>query len=276
MVFIVDDNFIGNRKHAAELLRAIIEWRRRAQPTIGFLTEASVNLADHAELCELMVEAGFKKVFLGIETPSVESLVECGKRQNQKRDLADCVKTLQRTGLEVMGGFIVGFDSDPQDIFTRQFEFIQRTGVVTAMVGLLTALPQTALYRRLADEGRILADTCGNNTDAVLNFVTRLDREALICGYRELMRKLYAPGNYYRRIRAFLRCFEPHGPARRLSASDVKAFLTSLWLLGVWQAGRSHYWALFWSTLFACPRKLRSAVELSILGYHFRKVASML
>jgi radical SAM superfamily enzyme YgiQ (UPF0313 family) len=276
MVFIVDDNFIGNRKHAAELLRAIIEWRRRAQPTIGFLTEASVNLAGHPELCELMVEAGFKKVFLGIETPSAESLVECGKRQNQKRDLADCVKTLQRTGLEVMGGFIVGFDSDPQDIFTRQFEFIQRTGVVTAMVGLLTALPQTALYRRLADEGRILADTCGNNTDAILNFVTRLDRESLIGGYRDLMRKLYAPGNYYRRIRAFLLCFEPHGPARRLSSSDVKAFLKSLWLLGVWQAGRSHYWALFWSTLLGSPRKLRTAVELSILGYHFRKVARTL
>ncbi len=276
MVFIVDDNFIGNRKHAKELVQALIEWRRRVQPTIGFLTEASVNLSDHPELCELMVEAGFKKVFVGIETPSVESLAECGKTQNQKRDLSDCVNTLQRTGLEVMGGFIVGFDSDPQDIFARQFEFIQRTGVVTAMVGLLTALPQTALYRRLASEGRILADTCGNNTDAVLNFVTRLDRELVISGYRDLMRKLYAPGNYYQRIQAFLRCFEPHGPTRRLSASNLKAFLKSLWLLGVWQTGRSHYWALFWSTLLASPRKLHTAVELSIIGYHFRKVASNL
>ena len=276
MVFIVDDNFIGNRKHATRMLRALIEWRRRVQPTIGFLTEASVNLADHPELCELMVEAGFKKVFLGIETPSAESLAECGKRQNQQRDLADSVHTLQRSGLEVMGGFIVGFDSDPQDIFARQFEFIQRTGVVTAMVGLLTALPQTALYRRLAGEGRILAETCGNNTDAVLNFVTRLDREFVISGYRDLMRRLYEPGNYYPRIRAFLRSFEPRGPRRRLSASDVKAFLKSLWLLGVWQTGRSHYWALFWPTLLASPRKLHAAVELSILGYHFRKIASNL
>jgi radical SAM superfamily enzyme YgiQ (UPF0313 family) len=276
MVFIVDDNFIGNRKHAMALLQALIAWRRRVQPTIGFLTEASVNLADHPELCELMVEAGFKKVFLGIETPALESLAECGKTQNQERDLAGSIRTLQRSGLEVMGGFIVGFDSDPQDIFARQFEFIQRSGVVTAMVGLLTALPQTALYRRLAGEGRILADTCGNNTDAVLNFVTRLDREWVISGYRELMRKLYAPGNYYQRIRAFLRSFEPHGPTRRLSASDAMAFLKSLWLLGVCHAGRRHYWALFWSTLLASPRKLRTAVELSILGYHFRKVASNL
>ena len=276
MVFIVDDNFIGNRKLAREMLKALIQWRRLARPTMGFFTEASVNLADHAELFELMVEAGFTKVFLGIETPSAESLEECGKTQNRKRDLADSVTTLQRAGLEVMGGFIVGFDSDPQDIFARQFEFIQRTGVVTAMVGLLTALPQTALYRRLAREGRILAETCGNNTDAVLNFVTRQDREAILSGYRELMRSLYAPRNYYRRIQAFLGSFEPRGPARRLSPSDVMAFLNSLWLLGVWHGGRTRYWLLFWHTLLASPRKLRTAVELSILGYHFRKVASRL
>ena len=276
MVFIVDDNFIGNRKHAKELLRALIDWRHRMRPTMGFFTEASVNLADYAELCELMVEAGFKKVFLGIETPSVESLEECGKTQNRKRNLSDAVMTLQRAGLEVMGGFIVGFDSDPQDIFERQFEFIQRTGVVTAMVGLLTALPQTALYARLAREGRILTETCGNNTGAVLNFVTRLDRELMISGYRDLMRRLYAPRNYYRRIHAFLRCFEPHGPVGRLSGADAKAFLKSLWLLGVWHPGRSRYWILFWSTLFRSPRKLHAAVELSILGHHYRKVASSL
>src|SRR5499427_4841950 len=273
MVFIVDDNFIGNRKRAKELLHALIGWRQSTRPKMGFLTEASVNLADYAELCELMVEAGFKKVFLGIETPSVESLEECRKTQNRKRDLADAVRTLQRAGLEVMGGFIVCFDSDPRDIFARQFEFIQRTGVVTAMVGLLTALPQTGLYRRLAREGRILAETCGNNTDAALNFLTRLECEFPLAGYRELMRKLYAPRNYKRRIRAFLRSFEPRGPARRLSAADAKAFIRSLWLLGVWHRGRRAYWSLFLSTLVTSPRKLRSAVELSILGYHFRKVA---
>ena len=155
------------------------------------------------------------------------------------------MKTLQRAGLEVMGGFIVGFDSDPQDIFARQFEFIQRTGVVTAMVGLLTALPETALYRRLLGEGRIVAETHGNNTDAVLNFVTRMDRDFMISGYKDLMRRLYAPRNYYRRIQAFLHCFEPRGPARRLSPSDVKAFMKSLWLLGMLQPGRRHYWLLF-------------------------------
>ena len=276
MVFVVDDNFIGNRKKAKELLHAVIEWRARSRATMGFLTEASVNLADYRELCELMVAAGFKKVFLGIETPSVEGLDECGKRQNRDRDLAESVATLQRAGLEVMGGFIVGFDSDPIDIFARQFEFIQRTGVVTAMVGLLTALPQTALYRRLASEGRILAETCGNNTDAVLNFVTRVDRELIISQYRALMRNLYAPRAYYRRLRAFLANFEPRGPSRRLSLSDARAFLKSLWLLGVWNNGRRSYWALLASTLIQSPGKLRTAIELSIFGYHFRKVAERL
>jgi len=276
MVFIVDDNFIGNRKRTRALLREMVQWRARTAPKMGFLTEASVNLADDRELCELMVAAGFKKVFLGIETPSAESLEECRKQQNRKRDLANAVKTIQRAGMEVMGGFIVGFDSDPQDIFRRQFEFIQKSGVVTAMVGLLSALPETALYRRLAREGRILAESCGDNTGAAINFVTRLDREFLLSGYRELMRRLYEPANYYRRIRTFLATFEPRGPVSRLSLADLKAFLKSLWLLGLQSPGRRHYWALFWTTLIAQPRKFRAAMELWIIGHHFRSVARRL
>ena len=276
MVFIVDDNFIGHRKRARDLLASLIDWRRRVSPRMGFLTQASVNLADHVELCKLMVEAGFKKVFLGIETPSSNGLEECGKTHNSKRDLADAVQTLQRHGLEVMGGFIVGFDTDPPDIFARQFEFIQRTGVVTAMVGLLTALPQTALYRRLAHEGRLLTESCGNNTDAAINFVTRLDRDSIISGYKELMRKLYAPPDYSRRIRACLRALDSRGPALRLSWADLQAFLKSVWLLGVWHRGRRAYWGLFWWTLLSRPRKFHSAMELSILGHHFRQIARAL
>lgn len=276
MVFIVDDNFIGNRKRTKELLRKMIEWRARTAPTMGFLTEASMNLADDTELCELMARAGFKKVFMGIETPSQDGLEECNKLQNRRRDLSDAVRTVQHAGMEVMGGFIVGFDSDPRDIFRRQFEFIQQSGVVTAMVGLLSALPETALYRRLAREGRILAESCGNNTDAAINFVTRLDRDFLLTGYRELMRGLYEPANYYRRIRTFLSRYEPRGPNARLSGADVIAFLKSLWVLGLRSTGRRQYWSLFWLTLLAQPRKFRTAMELCILGYHFRRVASRL
>ena len=273
MVFIVDDNFIGNKKRSRELLRELVQWRSRTGAGIGFLTEASVNLADDAELCELMAQAGFKKVFLGLETPSLEGLQECSKQQNAGRDLVAAVRTLQSYGMEVMGGFIVGFDSDPRDIFRRQFEFIQSSGVVTAMVGLLSALPQTALYRRLAAEGRILAESAGNNTDAAVNFVTRLDREFLISGYRELMQRLYEPTNYYSRIRVFLRAYRPRGPVTRISSADVKAFLTSLWLLGVRHAGRTAFWRLLIDTLVSSPRKFRAAMELSIIGHHFRRVA---
>jgi radical SAM superfamily enzyme YgiQ (UPF0313 family) len=276
MVFVVDDNFIGNKRQAKALLRELIQWRARTGAKMGFLTEASANLADDAELCDLMVRAGFKKVFVGFETPSPESLEECQKLQNCGRDLVETVKTLQRAGLEVMGGFIVGFDRDPTDIFQRQFEFIQRSGVVTAMVGLLTALPATRLYRRLMDEGRIETESTGNNTQAALNFRPSLGRNFLVNGYRKLMKELYKPRNYYRRIRTFLENHRPQGPRLRPSRADVQAFLKSLWLLGVWHRGRLAYWRFCITTLLRRPHQFPMAVELAVIGHHFRRVASLL
>jgi radical SAM superfamily enzyme YgiQ (UPF0313 family) len=276
MVFVVDDNFIGDKRRTRALLQELIAWRKRTRPSMGFLTEASVNLADDAELCRLMVEAGFMKVFVGIETPSVESLEECRKLQNRGRDLVAAVRTLQQRGLEVMGGFIVGFDSDQTDIFKRQFEFIQRSGVVTAMVGLLTALPQTRLWQRLKREGRLEATSSGNNTQAELNFKPKLNREFLQTGYRDLMKKLYEPKVYYQRVRTFLKNHRPNGPGLSLSWPDFKAFLKSFWLLGIWYRGRVAYWRFFWSTLLRRPRHFRRAIEFAIVGYHFRRVARQL
>ena len=272
-VFIVDDNFIGNKKQTKALLQELIEWRARTRSPMGFLTEASANLADDPELCDLMVRAGFKKVFVGIETPSAPSLEECRKLQNCHRDLAETVKILQRSGLEVMGGFIVGFDHDGTDIFKRQFEFIQRSGVVTAMVGLLNALPETRLYRRLMKEGRLESDTTGNNTEATLNFRPKLNREFLINGYRDLMKRLYEPRHYYQRIRIFLQHQQPRGPRLRLSRRDLEAFVKSLWLLGVWHHGRLAYWRFVLTALLRRPRQFPKAMELAIIGYHFRRVA---
>jgi radical SAM superfamily enzyme YgiQ (UPF0313 family) len=274
MVFIVDDNFIGDKQRTRALLREMVDWRRRTRAGMGFLTEASVNLADDAELCALMVEAGFTKVFVGIETPSAESLEECRKLQNRGRDLVEAVRLLQQRGLEVMGGFIVGFDSDKTDIFKRQFEFIQKSGVVTAMVGLLTALPQTRLYNRLKTEGRLVSETSGNNVNSALNFKPKLNREFLQSGYRDLMKKLYEPKAYYQRVRTF---FQNHkntatGP-RRLSRADFLAFLKSFWLLGIWYRGRVAYWRFFWGTLLRRPRQFRQAIEFAIVGYHFRRIA---
>jgi radical SAM superfamily enzyme YgiQ (UPF0313 family) len=273
MVFVVDDNFIGDRNRTKALLREIIAWRNRVHADMGFFTEASVNLADDQELCDLMARAGFKKVFVGIETPVAESLQECHKLQNKGRDLVQSVKKLQQAGLEVMGGFIVGFDNDQQDIFKRQFEFIQKSGVVTAMVGLLQALPQTRLYQRLLKEGRLETATTGNNTEAFVNFKTRLNREFLIAGYRDLMNRLYEPKAYYQRIRTFLESHRPQGPQLRLSTADLKAFLKSFWLLGLRERGRHIYWRFFCSTLLRRPKQLRYAIELAVIGYHFRKVA---
>jgi radical SAM superfamily enzyme YgiQ (UPF0313 family) len=276
MVFIVDDNFIGDKKRTKALLREMIAWRERVQPGMGFFTEASVNLADDDELCDLMGKAGFKKVFVGIETPLPESLQECRKLQNKNRDLIQSIQTLQRAGMEVMGGFIVGFDNDREDIFKRQFDFIQRSGVVTAMVGLLQALPQTKLYQRLMREGRLESAATGNNTEAVLNFKTKLNREFLQSGYRDLMKRLYEPKVYYQRIRTFLEHHNPRGPRVRLSWSDVKAFIKSFWMLGIWDRGRHRYWGFFWDTLLRRPRQFRAAIELAVIGYHFRRIARRL
>lgn len=276
MVFLVDDNFIGDKRRTRELLREMVQWRKRTRPQMGFLTEASVNLADDPELCALMVEAGFSKVFVGIETPSTEALEECRKIQNRGRDLVASVRTLQQHGLEVMGGFIVGFDSDKSDIFKRQFDFIQRSGVATAMVGLLTALPQTRLWRRLQKEGRLETESTGNNTQAQINFKPKLSREFLQSGYRDLMKKLYEPKVYYQRVRTLLKHHRPTGPGLRLSRADMLAFVKSFWLLGVWYRGRVAYWGFFWSTLLRRPRQFRRGIELAILGYHFRRVAGLL
>jgi radical SAM superfamily enzyme YgiQ (UPF0313 family) len=276
MVFVVDDNFIGDRRRTKELLRELVVWRERTRPHMGFFTEASVNLADDEELCRLMVQAGFRKVFLGIETPSTASLQECHKLLNRRRDLVESVRTIQRAGMEVMGGFIVGFDNDEQDIFSRQFEFIQRSGVVTAMVGLLTALPKTRLYQRLLREGRLEQESTGNNTDLALNFRTKLNREFLQAGYRELMKKLYEPKVYYQRIRTFLESYHPKGPRFRVSRADIQAFLKAFWWLGVRHRGRRAYWRFLGSTLIRRPRLFRYAVELGIMGHHFRRIAQSL
>ena len=275
-VFVVDDNFIGNKQHARELLHALVAWRRRTGTRMDFFTEASINLADDPELCRLMVKAGFDKVFVGIETPSLEALKECHKVQNVNRDLVMAVRALQQSGLEVMGGFIVGFDNDPSDIFRRQFEFIQGSGVVTAMVGLLTALPQTRLWARLKHEGRLETESTGNNTSLTLNFMPRLNREFLQSGYRELMRTLYEPETYYRRVRIFLENHQSSGPGLIRSAKDLFAVIKTFWVLGVCHRGRLAYWKLIGSILMRSPRKLSRAIELAILGFHFRRVADSL
>jgi len=278
-VFIVDDNFIGNkRKLKAEILPVIIEWMERIKPPFTFFTEASINLADDEELMRLMTRAGFDRVFIGIESPNEESLAECNKLPNKGRDLVSAVRKIQNYGLEVQGGFIVGFDSDPISIFKSQINFIQGSGIVTAMVGLLNAPRGTRLYHRLKKENRLLKGMSGDNTDCSINFIPQMDYETLINGYRHILDTIYSPKQYYERVRAFLREYKPQKRKRisQLQFYHVKAVIKSMWFLGVREKGRKYYWKLFISTLLKHPRSFPLSVTLSVCGYHFRKVAEKL
>ncbi|MFH1130859.1 MAG: radical SAM protein, partial [Pseudomonadota bacterium] len=208
-IFFVDDNFIGNKKQIkSEVLPALIEWRK-GKIGMPFSTEATINLADDPELLRLMVDAGFDTVFVGIETPNEDSLAECSKNQNKGRDLVESVKQLQRAGLQVQGGFIVGFDNDSPSIFQQQIDFIQQSGIVTAMVGLLQAPLGTRLYERMQKEGRLINEFSGDNVAGSTNIIPRMGLETLREGYREILSHIYAPKFYYERVLTFLREYPP-------------------------------------------------------------------
>jgi len=273
-VFFVDDNFIGNKRRLREdLLPALIAWQKQRRHPFTFYTEASINLADDATLTREIVAAGFDSVFIGIETPDEAGLEECGKRQNRGRDLLADIKRLQRAGLEVQGGFIVGFDSDTPSIFHRQIEFIQNSGITTAMVGMLNALPGTRLFDRMRKEGRLLGQTSGNNVDGTTNFIPKMDMSDLREGYRQLMATIYAPGPYYRRVRTFLREFNPANLSPRLNIRELAAFMRSVVRLGVIGRERLQYWRLLAWTSCRRPWLLPVAVKLAIFGHHFRHCA---
>ena len=273
-VFFVDDNFIGNRrKLKTEILPAIIDWMIQRDYPFTLFTQASVGLSDDEQLMQMMADAGFDRVFIGIETPNEESLGECGKFQNTNRDLVASVKTLQNHGFEVQGGVIVGFDSDPHNIFDRQISFIQRSGIVTAMVGLLNAPPGTPLHQRLKRENRLLGESTGDNTDFSMNFEPRMDHGALLSGYRRILTAIYSPRQYYARIGMLLKEHRRASHKRQgLKIGHLGAFLKSVWYLGIREKGRRYYWHLLTSTALRRPRSLPLAVTLAIYGYHFRRL----
>ncbi len=276
-VFFVDDNLIGNKRGLKrDLLPALIAWQRERRWSFPFYTEASINLADDAELMELMSAAGFDTVFVGLETPDAAALAECNKRQNQGRDLVADVKRIQRAGLQVQAGFIVGFDSDTAGIFQRQVEFIQQSGVVTAMVGLLNALPGTRLHSRLHREGRLQGQTSGNNGDGTINFISRLPAAQLVEGYKTILRRIYAPRPYYQRIRTLLREYRRPRVSAPLSWRHGFAAALASVRLGVVGRERFQYWRLLAWTLFHRPRLLPMAVTLAIYGHHFRRCCDAL
>lgn len=271
-IFFADDNFIGSRKALRfELLPALEKWRRD-KPGITFGTQASIDLADDAELTAQMVRAGFDVVFVGIETPDEAGLAECSKQTNRGRDLVEDVKTLQRAGLQVQGGFIVGFDHDTPAIFRRQFEFIQKSGITTAMVGLLQALPGTHLFRRLEAEGRIQGVSTGDNVDGTTNIRPAMGTGDLLQGYRRLLRDVYSPRHYYRRVRTFLAEYRDPRRISRIRMGEYVTFARTVLRLGVLGRERFQYWRLLlWALVRRRPLSL--AVTLAVYGHHFRRVS---
>jgi radical SAM superfamily enzyme YgiQ (UPF0313 family) len=274
-VFFVDDNLIGNKRVLkTELLPALIEWQK-GKAGMPFNTEASINLADDEQLMELMVEAGFDTVFIGIETPDEDSLLECSKNQNKNRDLVEDVKRIQRAGLQVQGGFIVGFDNDKPSIFQRQIDFIQKSGIVTAMVGLLQAPPGTMLYERLKQEGRLLDRMSGDNVDGTTNIIPVMNFDALREGYHNILQHIYSPEHYYQRVKTFLREYKTPKIHAPLKLEYLLAFFRSIYSLGILGQERVYYWKLLFWTLFRRPSLFHLAVTLAIYGHHFRKICEL-
>jgi radical SAM superfamily enzyme YgiQ (UPF0313 family) len=273
-LFLVDDNFIGNRKEVRALLTELIIWQRQRNYPFTLFTEASLDLANDDDLLNLMVEAGFDMVFIGIETPDPATLNAAGKIQNLHGDMLSSVRKIQRKGIEVAGGFIVGFDSDPEDIFERQFHFIQEAAIPIAMVGLLTALPRTQLFKRLQAEGRLAAaSTWGNNThDLRLNFVPRMDANKLLDGYKRVLSEVYNPDRYFQRCLGLLKIMKrPKMAPRRIRFMELRAFSLSLLIQSF-----SRYCLVYWKFLakgfLARPRMFAETVAMAVKGHHFFKI----
>ena len=267
-VFIVDDNFIGNKKSVKALLPRLVAWMRDHKFPFSLYTEASLNLAEDEELVRMMREAHFTRVFMGIETPVVESLKETTKFQNLRKDLLSSVRLIQSYGIEVMAGFIVGFDHDPPDVFDRQIQFIREAAIPLSMVGLLTALPNTQLWRRLKAEGRLLKESLGNNTLFDLNFIPKMDTQQLLDGYRRILQTIYNPPEYFQRASEFL---SQLGAAARtpIVFSDLMAVARSLWRQGLRSNYRKEYWKFIAQAVARHRPHFHQAMTLAIMGHHF-------
>jgi radical SAM superfamily enzyme YgiQ (UPF0313 family) len=274
-VFFVDDNLIGNRRSLkADLLPALIAWQRDKRH-VPFTAQVSINLADDDALLCQMAEAGFDAVFVGIETSDDSALAASNKKHNLGRDLIADVKRIQRAGIEVYAGFIVGFDSDTPASIRRQADFIRDSGIVTAMVGLLQAPPGTRLHDRMRREGRLLGAMTGDNVDGTTNILPRMGLETLRDQYRTLIRHLYAPRPYYRRVRIFLREYRVPAVKARADVQRLLALGRSSVRLGLLGKERLHFWRLLAWTTVRRPRLFSRAVTLAIYGYHFRRVSEM-
>lgn len=277
--FLVDDNFIGNKVEAKRLLREIIEWQKARNYPLTFSTEASINLANDRELIDLMVEARFGRVFIGIETPREASLKETRKNQNVHGDsLLDKLARIRAGGLDVTAGFIVGFDHDDERIFDEQFEFIQASGIADLSISLLTPLPTTPLYDRLRAEGRL------DYSDPDLIFHPKqMTREQLKTGFRELLNRVFNPEAYFERLfDGYKSLYEREQTETQSVAKPTKPSLKNrLWCFGAASARafklvKAMYGAGdLWKNIKACPGMLKKNTMLGNNALGFETLVSL-
>ncbi|MBN1385737.1 DUF4070 domain-containing protein [Candidatus Woesearchaeota archaeon] len=272
-VFFGDDNFIGNKAKVKQLLPGITGWQHDHKYPFAFFTQASVNLAEDDDLLDMMTDAGFRKVFLGIETPEEECLLQAGKRVNlHGMPLEDKVRKIQESGMEVMAGFILGFDADKESTFDRMKSFIQESGIPLSMVGLLTAMKGTQLYRRLKEEKRLLGESDGNNTHNSVNFIPKMQLDKLMEKYRDVLGSIYSPKEYYSRCLRFLERYNPKRIHVNPNFADVRAFVTSMIKQGIFEKGRLEYWDFLGRAFATNPKAFSTAVTLAIMGRHFTHI----
>jgi len=278
-VFIVDDNFIGNSHAALQLARDLKVWQDSHGRPFPLYTEASIDLADRPELLAAMVEANFMYVFIGIETPSAEALKETRKFQNLRRDNVQQIRIIQESGLWVLGGFIVGFDSDDESIFNRQLEFIDRTGIAWAMAGVLQAPPTTALYDRMKKEGRLIENSQAMTNFSPPNFRTVLPLPVLLRGLTDLLTGLYEPESYFRRAFRSLEVWRPRAiqrPPNLPLSQELRVLFASLWTQGVRSNYRLAYWRFLGKMIRSWsrePAKMWLGFMVLISAHHFLNYA---
>jgi radical SAM superfamily enzyme YgiQ (UPF0313 family) len=268
-IFIVDDNFIGNKPNATNILTLLAKWQKQNKYPFTIQIQASIDLANNFELMKKMREANFNQVFVGIETPNPDGLKECDKRQNSRTNLEESIKIINRNGLQVTAGFIVGFDSDPKNIFDLQINFIQKTGIVIAMVGVLNALPGTRLWKRLKGENRVVGNTSGDNTNSETNIIPIMGMAELRSGYKKILDEIYSKKNYYKRMTTFLKNYNPSA-VPRITKTDVITLMKTIWKMGIFSNGeRILFWKLVIKTFFWKMRAFPDIIACIILGFHF-------
>jgi radical SAM superfamily enzyme YgiQ (UPF0313 family) len=276
-VFVVDDNFIGNKRNVKLLLDELQPWMREHGYPFSFATESSVDLACDQELMDKMVACNFAAVFLGIETPDPASLALTGKTQNMRHPLEESVMRIARSGLRVMAGFIIGFDGEQTGAGGRIVEFVERTSVPTAAFSMLQALPDTALTKRLRREGRLLDVGAGNvNQTTLLNFVPTRPLEEIAHEYVDGFWRLYDPNRYMERVfRHFMLLKEgkypkkPKWARRKRSVRDLRALLTIFWRQGVVRETRRRFWGNLWRMSRINPGGVGSYLSTLAQAEHF-------